>query len=235
MRHAIQAFAVLLALLTPVASRACGFGEAPGDCGGGSSDSEAKYMLHRVVAAVEADKAQALREFARGENGFRTVDTYVFCVGPDGVMTAHPSAMLQGQDVRALHDETGNYFIATMLKTAKPGEIAQIRYLFPRPGGGAAVAKTTYYTRAADQVCAVGVYDGDEVTAPSSTPTPAARMAMLRQRLGEKMPPALGDDWKAFLQALDEQTGAQAAAFAKARDQVHAAEAALSGNNSPAP
>jgi len=74
-----------------------------------------------VVAAVESDKAKAMGEFTRGENGFRTVDTYVFCVGANGVMTAHPNPILQGQDVHDLHDETGNYFIATMLKNAKPG------------------------------------------------------------------------------------------------------------------
>ncbi len=44
-----------------------------------------------------------------------------------------------------------------MLKTAKPGDISEIRYLSPRSGGVEAVSKTTYYTRASDQVCGVGV------------------------------------------------------------------------------
>ena len=163
----VQALAALLfhAVMGPLPARACGFGEAPSDCGASSPEDEAKWMLQRVVAALDANKTQALQQFSRGENGFRTVDTYVFCVGPDGIMSAHPSAMLQGQDVRTLHDQTGNYFIATMLQTARPGQISQIRYLFPRPGGGAAVPKTTFYTRASDQVCGVGVYDGDDVKA----------------------------------------------------------------------
>ncbi len=66
--------------------------------------------------------------------GFRTQDTYVFCIGPDGVMSAHPSALLQGHDVRDLHDQTGNYFIAAMLKMAVAGEVLDMRYLFRRPG-----------------------------------------------------------------------------------------------------
>ena len=91
-------------------------------------------MLNRVVTAVEKDKAQALRQFARGEAGFRTADTYVFCVGPDSVMSAYPSAILQGQDVRGLHDGTGSYFISAMLETAESGQVKQIRSLFPHRG-----------------------------------------------------------------------------------------------------
>ncbi len=215
---------LMLGLLAGGPAWACGFGEAPGDCGG-SADGDAKYMLQRVATAIESDKAKALGKFTRGEVEFRTVDSYVFCVGPDGVMTAHPNPTLQGQDVHDLHDETGNYFIATMLKTAKPGQISEIRYLFPRPGGTKAVSKTTYYTRASDQVCGVGVYDGDEASAPASTP--GARMAKLRQKLSAEIPASASADWTAFLQALDEQGSAQGAAVAKAREQMQAAEAVL--------
>lgn len=226
MGHRILSFALLLGIanLTARPSWACGFGEAPGDCGG-TPETEAKYLLQRVVKAIQADKPKALAEFAHGEDGFRTVDTYIFCVGPDGVMSAHPSAALQGQDVHDLHDKTGNYFIAEMLKQAKPDQVSQIRYLFPRPGGTEAVAKTTYYTRAGDQVCGVGVYDGDEAT--TAAITAQARLAQLRQRLNAGMPANLAGDWTAFLQALDQDNDAKTAAFAKVREQVHAAEAVL--------
>jgi len=147
-------FVVGLSMAGP--ANACAFGEVPGGCGE-SPESEAKHMLQLVAAAVVGDKAKALGEFTHGEAGFRTAVSYVFCVGPSGVMTAHPNPILQGQDVHDLHDETDDYFIATMLKTAKPGAISEIRYLFPRPGGAKAVSKTTYYTRASDQVCGAGV------------------------------------------------------------------------------
>lgn len=226
MGHRVFAFALLLGIanLTAGPALACGFGEAPGDCGG-APETDAKYMLQRVVKAVQADKPKALATFARGEDGFRTVDTYVFCVGPDGVMSAHPNPALQGQDVHDLHDKTGNYFVAEMLKQAKPNQISEIRYLFPRPGGTEAVAKTTYYTRADEQVCGVGVYDGDEATAAAITAQ--AHLAQLRQRLSAGMPATLTTDWAAFLQALDEENNAKTVAFAKVREQVHAAEAVL--------
>ncbi len=232
MRHRTVALALLLGLaaLPSHPARACGFGEAPGDCGQ-TPENEAREMLRRVVAAVQADKARALQQFTRGENGFRTVDTYVFCVGPDGVMSAHPNPALQGTDVRDLHDSTGNRFIAAMLQQAKPGQVASIRYLFPRPGGTREFAKTTYYTRADDHVCGVGVYDEAEAAAPP--PSPQARLAQLRARLSAGMPASLGADWAAFQQAMDEDGAAKAAAFARVREQVHAAEAVLAVDGTP--
>ena len=45
---------------------------------------EAKAMLMKAVAAVKADKANALDMFNKGEGGFRDRDLYVFCVNLDG-------------------------------------------------------------------------------------------------------------------------------------------------------
>lgn len=215
--------------LLPGAARACGFGEAPTACDEGSAEAEARWMLRRVVAALERDKPGALRQFARGEGGFRTADTYVFCIGPDGVMTAHPSAILQGQDVRELHDETGNYFVRTMMEQARPGEVKQISYLFPRPGSTRATPKTSFYTRASDQVCGVGIYDGDERTTAPATARErvATRLAQLRQRLDDRVPAELRADWTAFLEALDEQDGQREALLARVRERADAIQAAL--------
>ncbi len=182
-------------------------------------------MLKRVVVAIQADEAAALQQFSRGENGFRTIDNYVFCVGPDGVMSAHPNPQLQGTDVRDLHDSTGNRFIATMLSRAKPGQVASIRYLFPHPGGVREFPKVTFYTRAGDQVCGVGVYD--DTADATARPSPQGRVAQLRDRLTAEMPASLTADWTAFQQALDQDSAAKAAAFAKVREQVQAADAVL--------
>ena len=163
---------VVLALTTAAPVLACGDGEAPTSCGDAGPEAGAKWMLKHVVAALAADKPAALSHFAKGEAGFRTADTYVFCVGPDGVMSAHPNPILQGQNVRDLHDSSGTYFIRQMLETAKPDEVASIRYLFPRPGSTVAIQKTTYYTSAGDQVCGVGVYDSDAASPVESLGSP---------------------------------------------------------------
>ena len=208
---------------------ACGFGEAPGDCGQ-TAEGDARYMLLRVVAAIKADAPGALQKFAKGEGGFRTQDSYVFCIGPDGVMSAHPSPLLQGHDVRDLHDQTGNYFIAAMMKTAQPGKVSEIKYLFPRPGSNVAIPKTTYFTRASDQVCGVGVYDGDESPAQAAPLSRQERLAQLRTRLNAEMPQTLHTDWAAYQQLLDEQASAQDATMAKAREQIQAAASVLTAS-----
>ena len=223
--------AAALGAAFPGPARACGFAEAPSGCGEADAEREAKWMLSRVVTAIQRDKTQALRQFAKGEGGFRTADTYVFCVGPDGIMSAHPSAILQGQDVRELHDETNNYFIRTMMETAKAGQVQQIRYLFPRPGSTQATPKTTFYTLASDQVCGVGYYEGGE-DRPAATASVEDRVQQLRRRLDQRIPAELRGDWTAYTEALNEEAGARQALLAKVRENVQAVQTALGPNAS---
>ena len=68
----------------------------------------------------------------------------------------------------------------------------------------------------------------------AAPPSPQARLAQLRARLTAGMPASLGADWTAFQQALDEDAAAKAAAFARVREQVHAAEAVLTAEGAPA-
>ena len=183
-------------------------------------------MVKYVVSAVQTDKTKALDEFTHGTGGFRTADTYVFCVGPDSVMSAHPNPILQGHDVHELHDKTGNYFIKTMISEAKAEQVSVIRYLFPKPGSTIEEPKTTYYTKAGDQVCGVGVYDADANVSPEEA-TPRARIAHLRQKLDGAIPASARGDWTAFLEALDQERGLQGEVITKVRKNLEAAEAAL--------
>ena len=54
---------------------------------------EAKAVLERAVAFLKADKDQALDLFTSGNGGFIDRDLYVFCSGPDGMLTAPPCFM----------------------------------------------------------------------------------------------------------------------------------------------
>ena len=229
----LSSYAVIMVFLGGVSvhhpARACGFGEAPGDCGQ-TAEADARYMLLRVVNALRLNEKQALEDFQHGSAGFRTQESYVFCVGPDGLMSAHPSPLLQGHDVRDLHDQTGNYFIATMLKTAVPGKVLEIRYLFPRPDSSLAVPKTTFYTRAGDQVCGVGVYDGDYNPAPSGPLSRQERIAALQTRISAGIPQPLSADWAEYVRLSDEQATARDGAIAKAREQMQAVESTLTAS-----
>jgi hypothetical protein len=120
--------------------------------------AEAKSMFDRAVAAVNADKAKALAAFNAGQDGFPDRDLYPFCANAsDGVFTAHPS--LRGTQIRDLKDAAGNAFGEQILRAGSAeGQVNEVSYSFPRPGGTAPAPKASYVTKVRDQVCAVGYY-----------------------------------------------------------------------------
>ena len=120
---------------------------------------EAKAMLERAVAAVNADQAAALKTFTDGTDGFKDRDLYVFCDGPDGKITAHGgNPAMVGQNARALIDKNGKKLGEEILTVAVEGKFNVVEYMWPRPGQTEAVPKASYVTKVADQVCGVGYY-----------------------------------------------------------------------------
>lgn len=120
------------------------------------SPAEAKAMLEKAVAAVNANKAKALQMFSKGEGGFKDRDLYPYCGGPDGNFTAHPS--LVGKSLKDLKDKAGKPLGVEVYAAAKDGVIAEVSYMWPRPGQTDPVTKVAYVTKVGDQVCAVGYY-----------------------------------------------------------------------------
>lgn len=118
--------------------------------------AEARAMLDKAVAAVKADKAGALSKFAKGEGGFKDRDLYPFCGGPDGNFTAHPS--LTGKSMKELKDKADQPLGARFYDSAKEGAVAEVAYMWPRPGSTEPVKKVSLVTKVSDQVCAVGYY-----------------------------------------------------------------------------
>lgn len=120
----------------------------------GTAD-EAKAMLEKAVAAVQADQAKALEMFTKGEGGFKEKDLYVFCGGPDGNFTAHPS--LVGKSLKDLKDKEGKALGEEIYK-ANEGGMVEVTYMWPRPGEEKPSEKVAYAEKVGDQVCAVGYY-----------------------------------------------------------------------------
>jgi len=145
-RRQLVQFAALVVLALAGVARAGEFGTA----------AEARAMLDKAVAALKADKAGALAQFTKGEGGFKDRDLYPFCGGPDGKFTAHPK--LVGQSLKELKDKAGKALGAEMYQVAKEGKVAEVAYMWPRPGSSDPVAKVSYVTKVGDQVCAVGYY-----------------------------------------------------------------------------
>ncbi|MGH6920384.1 MAG: cache domain-containing protein, partial [Geminicoccaceae bacterium] len=104
--------------------------------GEGGTAEEAKAMLERAVAAVEADEAAALAAFTAGTDGFRDRDLYVACSSvADGTVTAHGAdPTMVGRNIYALTDAAGKKFGAEIHAVAVEGEINVVEYLWRRPG-----------------------------------------------------------------------------------------------------
>ena len=118
--------------------------------------AEAKALLEKAVMAVKADKTKALVMFTKGEGGFKDRDLYPYCGGPDGNFTAHPT--LVGKSLKDLKDKAGKPLGEEVYAKAKDGSIAEVAYVWPRPGQTDPVAKVAFVTKVSDQVCAVGYY-----------------------------------------------------------------------------
>jgi signal transduction histidine kinase len=143
----------LLLLATMVGALTTSAAWAAGEFG---TADEAKAMLNKASAAVKADKAAALAQFAKGEGGFKDRDLYPFCGGPDGNFTAHPT--LNGKSLKDLKDKSGKALGEEIYATAKEGAVSEVSYMWPRPGQTDPVQKVTFVTKIGDQTCAVGYY-----------------------------------------------------------------------------
>jgi Single Cache domain 2 len=140
--------AMILVLSTTASVVAADFGTA----------EEAKAMLERAVAAVQEDKAKALDMFNNGEGGFKDRDLYVFCANAsDGIMTAHPYGN-KGKQLRDIEGKHGAPLGETIMQNATEGTIKETTYWWPRPGTNKPLEKTSFYTKAGDQICGVGYY-----------------------------------------------------------------------------
>jgi signal transduction histidine kinase len=145
---------VVAAALAVSMSATAAFAQATGTA------AEAKAMLEKGIAALKANKADAIKAFNTNPGPFRDRDLYVFCYNTsDGKFTAHPNAKLMGTDIRALKDPTGTPLGENIYKGAKEGTITTTDYSFPKPGtDGPPAAKQSFITVVGDQGCGVGYY-----------------------------------------------------------------------------
>ena len=144
----VVGYAVILVLSTAASVAAAEFGTA----------DEAKAMLDRAVAAVKEDETKALDMFNKGQGGFKDRDLYVFCANAsDGIITAHPYGE-KGKQLSGLVGVNGLRLGETMMQNATEGTIKVTTYVWPRHPTGEILEKTVFYTKAGDQICAVGYY-----------------------------------------------------------------------------
>lgn len=120
------------------------------------SPDEAKAMLESTVEQLKADKEGTIAQINQG--AIKDRDLYPYCAGEDGMFTAHPNADVRKMNLKELKDKEGNAFGAEIFEKAEEGEIAEVEYMWPRPGEEEPVEKVAYVTKVDDQVCGVGYY-----------------------------------------------------------------------------
>jgi hypothetical protein len=123
------------------------------------TEREARAMLERAITALKEDKTAALASFTAGAPGFKDRDLYVFCVTPDGVVTAnggHPDHI--GLSTKDEIDASGKNIGEAILAAAEPDEIHTATYLYPRPGSSEPALKSALISQVEEQICGVGYY-----------------------------------------------------------------------------
>lgn len=83
----------------------------------------------------------------------------MYCIGPTNLIDAHPDPKLRGVDAAQIADVDGFHFAAVMIEKATADTVSRITYKWPKLGQTRPVVKNTFYTRANDEICAVGSYD----------------------------------------------------------------------------
>ena len=126
---------------------------------------EAKALLSRAAAAVQADRASALAKFDDPRGGFKDRDLYVFCFDRNAgtVLAGQPAT--KGKDVRTYVDSTGKLFGQEMFANVKDGNITIVDYAFPKPNSTVPVAKQSFVEGFGSIACGVGYYNSS-VQAP---------------------------------------------------------------------
>jgi signal transduction histidine kinase len=120
---------------------------------------EARALLDRAVTSMEADPANTIAQINKGDGRFKDRDLYVFCYA-DGKVVAHGNdATRVGLLTKDLKDATGKFYGEEMLRVAEEGKVAEVSYMFPRPGADTTPGpKVALVTKVTDHVCAVGYY-----------------------------------------------------------------------------
>ncbi len=121
--------------------------------------AEAKAMLDKAVTAVKADPKKAIEDFNSPTGGYRDRDLYVLCAAaPEYNIASHPKTELRGTPLAALVDKKGKKLGEALISAAAEGKVAEVDYMFPRPGGTDPVEKVSFVTKVNNYLCMVGYY-----------------------------------------------------------------------------
>jgi cytochrome c len=123
--------------------------------------AEAKAMLAKAVAHYQAvGRGEALADFTAKKAPFADRDLYVFCIGPNRVISAHgATASLVGTSADALKDADGKPLGKAILDAAAGKDGGWVRYRWTNPVSGKTEPKVSFVQKVGTDVCGVGAYE----------------------------------------------------------------------------
>ncbi|MRR15221.1 MAG: cache type 2 domain-containing protein [Deltaproteobacteria bacterium] len=145
-----------IVLMMVAAITVCSFGFAAA----GSSSEEARAMVDKAAAYVQADgKDKALKEFNNPNGKFVKGDLYIFAYDMNGTLIAHPiNAKLVGMNLLNAPDIDGKFYRREIIELAKKSGSGTVDYKYKNPANGKIEHKTTHLKRAGDMVICCGAY-----------------------------------------------------------------------------
>ena len=140
-----------------------------------------------AVARIETDGAAAFPRLRDRTGPFMVKDTYVFVVDPNGVEVVNPGfPNLEGRNILDVKDTQGKPLVRELLNVAATSGSGWVDYMWPRPGEGVSIQKSTYASKAklgnSWVLVGCGVYLADAPKAPPAATgmTAPALMVLVR-------------------------------------------------------
>lgn len=123
--------------------------------------TEAKALLEKAAAHYqEVGRTQALADFTGKKAPFVARDLYVFCIGPNRVISAHgATASYVGSSADALKDADGKPLGKAILDAAAGKGGGSVRYRWLNPVSGKVEPKVSFVRKVGEDVCGVGAYE----------------------------------------------------------------------------
>jgi cytochrome c len=125
---------------------------------------EVRHWVQRAIALYEsAGKEDTLARVADPEGPFIRGSRYIFALGLDGNLLAHPfSKQLVGQNLTGLRDSEGRSFIRKLIATAKTRGYGFAEYKWPVPDSKEELHKTVFFEQVDEMVLCSGFYSVKE-------------------------------------------------------------------------
>jgi cytochrome c len=125
--------------------------------------TEAQALLKKAVEHYKAvGRKVALADFTAKKAPFVDRDLYVFCIGPNGTISAHgAAASYVGTSANAMKDAEGKPLGKAIIGAASGKSGGSVRYRWMNPVSGKIEPKVSFVQKVGQDVCGVGAYQPD--------------------------------------------------------------------------